>query len=273
MPAPEAPPGADDAADLELLREAALAAGAIARRHFGAGPAAWEKSGGQGPVSEADLEIDRMLRARLLDARPGYGWLSEESEDDPERLGAGSVFIVDPLDGTRAFLEGQSGFCHALAVARGGRVTAAVVHLPMLEQTYAARIGAGAFRNGARLACAARDRLEGARVLASRDQLLPARWPGGLPPVARHFRSALAWRLCLVAEGAFDAAISLRDCWDWDIAAGALIAAEAGARVTDRHGAALRFNTPAPRSAGVLAGPGGVHAGLLMALGVTGGAA
>ena len=281
MPAPEPRPlraaaarrgggreAAQDAADLDLMLEAAREAGHIARRHFRTGPTAWEKSGGKGPVSEADLEIDRMLRRRLLGARPDYGWLSEETEDSPARLSAPAVFIVDPLDGTRAFLDGQNGFCHALAVARAGQVTAAVVHLPMLEQTYSARIGAGAFRDGLRLTCPPRASLTGARLLASGEQLAPMHWPGGLPAVARHFRPALAWRLCLVAEGAFDGAVTLRDAWHWDIAAGALIACEAGALVTDRFGAALRFNTRAPCSAGLIAGPEGVHSGLLAALGV-----
>jgi myo-inositol-1(or 4)-monophosphatase len=221
-------------------------------------------------VSEADLEIDLMLRERLLAARPGYGWLSEETEDAPDRLAADALFIVDPIDGTRAFLEGQKGFAHALAIARGGRVTAAVVHLPLLERTYTARAGGGAFLNDRPLVTPMRTGLLGARVLASRGQLDPAHWPGGLPAVERHFRPSLAWRLCLVAEGAFHGTVTLRDTWDWDTAAATLIVEEAGARVTDRHGTPLAFNTPAPRSAGLIAGPAGVHAGFLTALGVPG---
>lgn len=274
MPAHDSPPGtgpdrgaARDTADLALLIEAARAAGTIAAGHFGQGPASWNKSGGQGPVSEADLEIDRMLRARLSAARPDYGWLSEETEDGAARLAARSLFIVDPIDGTRAFLNGDKGFAHALAVVRDGRVHAAVVHLPLMGLTYSARRGGGA-REGARaLAPSPRGTLAGARVLASQGQLAPALWPCGLPAVERHFRPSLAWRLCLVAEGAFDATVSLRDTWDWDTAAAALIAEEAGIRVTDRHGAALAFNTPAPRSAGLLAAPPAVHAEMLARLG------
>jgi myo-inositol-1(or 4)-monophosphatase len=272
LPAPEpaALPGADHAGDLALLTGAALAAGEIARRHFGQGPAAWEKAAGQGPVSEADLEIDLMLRDRLLAARPGYGWLSEETEDAPDRLAAEAVFIVDPIDGTRAFLEGQKGFAHALAIARGGQVTAAVVHLPLLERTYTARAGGGAFLNDRPLLTPMRKGLMGARVLASRGQLDPGHWPGGLPAVERHFRPSLAWRLCLVAEGAFHGTVTLRDTWDWDTASATLIAEEAGTRVTDRHGARLAFNTADPRSAGLIAGPAGVHADFMAALSVRG---
>ena len=102
MPVPErsageAPGAEDHSGDVALLNEAARAAGEIARRHFGRGPASWEKEAGQGPVSEADLEIDLMLRDRLLSARPGFGWLSEETEDDPARLAAPAIFIVDPI--------------------------------------------------------------------------------------------------------------------------------------------------------------------------------
>ena len=86
-------------------------------------------------------------------------------------------------------------------------------------------------------------------MLTARKQMLPEHWPGGPPPMQRHFRSSLAWRMCLVAEGRFDAMLTFRRAFEWDIAAGALIAAEAGARVTDGHGAELRFNS-ARRGAG-----------------------
>ena len=249
-----------------MLLGAAEAAGAIAARHFGARPEVWEKDAGQGPVTEADLEIDRMLRARLLAARPGYGWLSEETPDDAARLASEAVFIVDPIDGTRAFIEGNKGFAHALAVARAGRVTAAVVHLPLMALTYAARAGGGALLNDRPLVVAPRKGLVGAHVLARRSQLEPGLWPGGLPLIHRHFRPSLAWRLCLVAEGAFDATVTLRDTWDWDTAAAALIAEEAGARVTDRLGKPLIFNTPEPRSSGLIAAAPGVHRGFLEGL-------
>jgi len=245
--------------DLALLGEAARAAGAIARRHFGTRPRAWEKGAGQGPVSEADLEIDAMLRARLTAARPGYGWLSEESPDDPARLAAADLFVVDPLDGTRAFLDGRPEFAHALAVVRGGRPVAAVVHLPLLGLTYEASAGGGARLNGRPLAAAPPPALAAARLLVGRSQLAPGLWPGGAPVAARQARPALAWRLCLVAEGAYDGTLTFRDVWHWDIAAGALVAGEAGLVVTDRAGAPLRFNTAVPRSPGLVVAPAALH--------------
>jgi myo-inositol-1(or 4)-monophosphatase len=268
LPAPD-PAGIDLAADLALLTDAATAAGQIAARHFGTGVATWDKGGGQGPVTAADLEVNAWLHEHLRAARPGYGWLSEEGDAlaDTARLSAPATFVIDPIDGTRAFIEGQKSFAHALAVVVAGRPVVAVVHLPLLGLTYRASLGQGAWLGDQRLKASPRSALLGARVLAARPMLEPHRWPGGLPPVERHFRPSLAWRLALVGEGRFDAMITLRDTWDWDIAASALIAAEAGAQVTDRAGAPLAFNTLLARSPGVLAGPAPLHAALLTALG------
>ena len=249
--------------DLALLVEAAEEAGRIARRYWRAKPKAWEKPGGEGPVTEADLAVDAMLRKRLLAARPGYGWLSEETEDDPARLAADRVFIVDPIDGTRAFMAGEEGFSHALAVAEAGRITAAVVYLPAADKLYTAEAGGGAQLNGRALVPATRDRLEGARVLASAQALGPAHWPGGPPPVERHFRASLAHRLCLVADGSFDATLTFRPAWEWDIAAGALIATEAGVAATGPMGEPLRFNSAQPLVPGLVVANPLLHEALL----------
>ncbi len=261
MPAPDAAPR--DAEDLALLLDAAQAAAPVAMGHFRDRPAAWDKPGGAGPVSEADLAVDALLRETLLAARPDYGWLSEETEDDPARLERASVFIVDPIDGTRAFLNGDPGFAHALAVVRDGRVTAAVVHLPAMGLTYAARAGGGATLNGHPLRVGEGPDMGGARLLGGKAVLAPAHWPGGVPPVTRAFRTSLAWRLCLVAEGRYDATMALRSVWEWDSAAASLIALEAGVTVTDRTGAALGFNAAHPAADGLLAAPPRLHGQLL----------
>jgi len=248
--------------DLALLAGAAEAAGAIALGHFRGDVETWEKPG-EGPVTEADLAIDRMLRAELGAARPDYGWLSEESEGQPDRASRERVFIVDPIDGTRAFIAGELGWGPALAVAERGRVVAAVMHLPARGEIFAAALGQGATLNGAPIRASDRVVLEGATALAASAQLKSDLWPGGAPSVERHFRPSLAYRMALVAEGRFDAMLTLRDTWEWDVAAGALIAAEAGACVTDRLGAAPVFNNPTPSVAGLIAGACDVHAGLL----------
>lgn len=269
MPAAETGPGnggADWSADLALLRGAAEEAGRIAMRHFRRDPKSWDKEGGLGPVSEADLEVDAMLRRELLAARPDHGWLSEETEDDPARLVCERVFICDPIDGTRAFIAGETGFSHALALSVGGRVKAAVVHLPAREETYWAVAGGGAFRNGEPIAPSACTDPDAAAFLVSRPHLQAEHWPGGAPQVRPQFRPSLAWRLCLVAAGRFDAMLTLRPAWEWDVAAGDLIASEAGAVVTDRGGAPVRYNAEHPRAAGMLAAAAGLHPQLLARL-------
>jgi myo-inositol-1(or 4)-monophosphatase len=250
-------------ADLALLCDAAKAAGAVAMAHFGRAPAAWEKPGGAGPVSDADLAVDAWLKQSLRAARPGYGWLSEESPDDPVRLSHERVFIVDPIDGTRAFLAQKPGWCVALAVAVAGHVTAAAAFLPVSGELYAAARGAGATRDGVRLRPSARAEPVGASVLAGAPQMEAQHWPGGAPAVARAFRPSLVHRLCLVAAGEADATLTFREAWEWDIAAGALIAEEAGCTVTDAHGAPPRFNAPAPRLPGLIAAPPALHDALM----------
>lgn len=249
--------------DLRLLMDAARAAGDIASPFWRQSPKTWEKDAGAGPVTEADLAVDEMLKDRLLAARPDYGWLSEETEDGAARLGKSRVFIIDPIDGTRAFLAGEKTWSHSLAVAENGKITAAVVYLPLRDELFSASIGAGSFLNDAQLQLADRDKLEGATVLSSRPNLDAIHWHGGALPVERHFRSSIAFRLALIAQGRFDAMLTLRDSWEWDVAAGSLIASEAGAGVTDRDGWAPVFNKETPKLAGFFAAPKGIHAQLV----------
>ena len=136
MPARD--PATDRAPDLALLEQAAREAGAIALRFWRQSPQVWDKPDGAGPVTEADLAVNAHLERLLRGARPDYGWLSEESPDDPARLAAEHCFIVDPIDGTRAFIDGQVGFSHALAVVRRGEPVAGVVHLPAQRRHHAA---------------------------------------------------------------------------------------------------------------------------------------
>ncbi len=253
--------------DLALLIEAAAEASEIAMRYWRTDQSVWNKEGGAGPVSEADLAVDAHLRARLLAARPGYGWLSEETEDGAARLAARRVFIVDPIDGTRAFVAHERTWAVSLAVTEDGEVVAGVVQLPACRKLYAAARGRGARLNGAPIRVAeGRKSLAGARVLAARSVLEPAVWREDVPPVQREFRPSLAYRMCLVAEGRYDAMLTHRPAWEWDIAAGTVIAREAGALVTDRHGSPLRFNTESARADGVVAAPPATHAALIAAL-------
>lgn len=259
-------PPVDRQADLQLLLDHARAAGEIARRHHGTDVETWEKDQGAGPVTAADMEIDAMLRERLTAARPGYGWLSEETEDDTARCARDVAFIVDPIDGTRAFMRAGDDFCHALAIAEAGEVVAAAAYFPIKDEMYWAVKGGGAFHDGAPIHVSGRTELEGATALAGKPQLSPKNWPGGPPPVAHQFRNSLVYRHCLVARGRFDLAFTLRDAWEWDVAAGELIAEEAGATVSTARGERHRYNAPHPRMKGVIIGPPALHEAVLRRL-------
>lgn len=249
--------------DLALLIDAAKAAGAEARRHFRGELDIRHKEGDGSPVTQADLAVNRVLEAMLRPARPDYGWLSEESPDRAERLMRDRVFIVDPIDGTRSFIEGSETWAHALAVVHRGVVEAAVVYLPIRNKLYAAAAGGGARLNGQPIAVSRQAGADDASVLATRPTLDEHHWPGGLPRLNRSHRPSLAYRLSLVAEGRYDAMLTLRPTWEWDIAAGALLLSEAGAKVSDRRGGTLRFNNPHPQTDGVLVANPALHAALL----------
>mgnify|MGYP003543345234 CR=1 FL=1 len=159
--------------DLTLLEDAARAAGEIAHRFWRKSPEVWDKGDGAGPVSEADYAVNRMLEAELRGARPDYGWLSEESPDGPARLATERQFILDPIDGTRAFLDGDTSFAHSLAVAEAGKIAAAVVYLPMREALYAASSDGPARLNGEVLEVSRPSEIASATVLTSKVTLAP----------------------------------------------------------------------------------------------------
>ena len=239
--------------DLDLLHDAALAAGEIAMQFYGKSPEAWDKGDGAGPVSEADLAIDKMLQAEFFTARPDYGVLSEETDDDPIRLEKERVFIIDPIDGTRSFLNKHENFATSLAVAEKGHITAAVVHLPAKGLTFTAARGEGAYLDGMPITSDSRTEIKGARFLASGSQTCTDLWRDGPPPIERHFRSSLAYRLCLVAQGRFDGMLTLRRTWEWDVAAGHLICEEAGVKVTTQRGGVAMYNDKSACMDGMIA--------------------
>lgn len=213
----------------------------------------WEKAGGE-PVCEIDLAVDRLLRERLHAIDPAAAWLSEESVDDPVRLEAERVWVVDPIDGTRDYLRGRPGWAVSVALVERGRAVLGVLESPARGERWLAQAGGGATRNGAPIAVAPRDVLEGARVPAEQ---LPRR-DRDLVAVAKP--NSIALRMAMVAAGEADLVATMRWGHEWDIAAAALIAGEAGAVVTDVLGAPLAFNTPTAAAFGVLVTAPGIHA-------------
>lgn len=233
--------------DLALLEEAARAAGRLMLERR-AGVRVQRKADGS-PVTDADLAVDALLRERLCGARPDYGWLSEESVDHPDRLGRARVFVVDPIDGTTAYIRGKPWFAVSLAVVEHGRPVAGVVFAPELDELYAAAQGEGATLDGVRVRAGGACDLKGCTMVGDPAHFPSPAWPA--MEVAR--RNALAYRLCLVAAGRFDAAVSASPKREWDLAAGALIATEGGAAVTDARGRPLVFNTPDALCPGLVA--------------------
>lgn len=224
---------------------------------------AWEKAPGD-PVSEADIALDRFLKDALMSARPDYGWLSEESDEEGRE--ARRRFVVDPIDGTRAFVKGRSDFCVSLAVVEDGQPVAAALYAPVEDALYTAGTGQGATRGGEPITVSAAASIAGARLMGDAGRLVDLR---DLGAETIHINS-VALRLALTASGAADGLVAVRPKKDWDLAAGHLILSEAGGVITGHMGGALRYGRPGARQpAPVAAGPA-LHALLLERLAADG---
>lgn len=254
-------------ADAALLEQAVREAGGIAMRFFRKDPRRWDK-GEDNPVSEADIAIDRQLREALAGPRPHYGWLSEESADDKSRLDRRAVWIVDPIDGTRAFLEGRPQFSISVALVLDGVPVLAAVYAPAVGELYQAAAGRGATLNGRPIRVSARPDLRGARILTTRSVFNRMRKLADLPEAESHYRNSIAYRLALTASGSFDASITLSEKSEWDVAAGDLIVREAGGLVSDAWGGDLPYNQPLPVHRTLIAAAPQLHAPLLHAAGL-----
>jgi myo-inositol-1(or 4)-monophosphatase len=250
------------AADRELLVDAVREAGAIAREGFASVSKSWEKSKGN-PVTETDLAVDRFLKERLIAARPDYGWLSEESADTTDRLGKSRLFIVDPIDGTLSFIKRTHEFTICGCVVDNGAPVAAAIFNPMTNEMFAAASGAGATLNGEAIRVTARAELEGCRVLVARDVIEHPAWPRPWPKMEVGKRASIAYRMALVAAGAYDAMMALSSKHEWDTAAGALIVAEAGGLATSHTGAALAYNQPTPTHRSLVCAGPALHTAIL----------
>jgi myo-inositol-1(or 4)-monophosphatase len=252
--------------DRSLIEDAVRAAGDIARRYFGGDYRRWDKSAGQ-PVTEADLAVDTYLRETLKKARPDYGWLSEETEDDTSRLGKTNVFVVDPIDGTIAFLKKRPHFTICAALVRDGRPVIGVVLNPVLEECFAANIGEGATLNGAPIHVSDRAELEGCRMCAARSMFEHPAWNDPpnrpWPPMHIETRNSVAYRMALVASGAYDATLALSAKRDWDMAAADIIVREAGGIVTTHDGTVPRYNGESTLQPSLIAAGPKLHAQIL----------
>jgi myo-inositol-1(or 4)-monophosphatase len=258
---------AELAHDRELLREAMRAAGALALEQFRSERRHWYKAPGQ-VVTAADLAIDRLLHERLLGARPDDGWLSEERADDGSRLARPRLWVVDPIDGTRAFADGVPQFAISVALLLDGEPALGAVLNPATGEHFEAAQGGGAWLGPERLRVSAHSDLAGARLLSSRTEMARRRWPQLIPEAHITAIGSLAYKLALVAAGRFDGLLSLRPCHDWDLAAALLLLREAGGLITTARGEPIVLNRPASLSHLGLAAAGtpALHRALVMRL-------
>ncbi|WAT17259.1 3'(2'),5'-bisphosphate nucleotidase CysQ [Aurantiacibacter sp. MUD11] len=212
----------------------------------------WEKSPGS-LVCEADLEVDTFLHRELGALLPAAGWLSEETADSAERLEKGLIWLVDPIDGTRDFIRGRTGWAVSVALISAGRPLIGALVAPAREEVWSATAGKGAWRNGKRLQASTRKQFTGARVpvhdLPKEDQ--------DLTKVDQP--NSIALRVAMVAADEADLVATVRWGYEWDIAAAALIAREAGAAVTDAFGKPLAYNKRDPRAFGLLVSAPAIH--------------
>ncbi|MBB5706989.1 inositol monophosphatase family protein [Sphingopyxis panaciterrulae] len=219
----------------------------------------WHKSH-DNPVSDVDLAVDARLKAVLGAMVPEAGWLSEETADNADRLSRRAMWCVDPIDGTRDFIRGRPGWAVSVALVVDGAPELGVLYAPALDELWVAQRGRGATLNGEALRASRRTRFDGARVPAD-----------SLPRIDRDLvmvtkPNSIALRIALVADDRADLVATLRWGFEWDVAAAALIAAEAGATVTDAFGAPLAFNTPRAQAFGVIACAPGIHAAVVARL-------
>jgi myo-inositol-1(or 4)-monophosphatase len=249
------------ARDHELLCEAVREAGQLAQNYFEQGVEHWDKAPGD-PVSEADHAVDALLQERLLGARPDYGWLSEETEDDESRLSKERVWVVDPIDGTRAFIKGRPEFTVCVGLVQAGRPIAAAVFNPASKQMFEATAGGGARLNGRAIAPGRKSDLVDARLLTGDWMFSRAgvKRPKGLTVTAIN---SIAYRICLVACGQYDGVVSLNGKSDWDLAAADLIANEAGARMTGSRGEGFTYDRENVRHHSLIVAGPAMHGALL----------
>lgn len=235
----------DPAQDLALIADAAHRAGALALQLRAAGLETAFKEG-DSPVTNADLATDALIKDLLTAARPDYGWLSEETRDDPARRARRRLFVVDPIDGTRAFIKGRPWWAVSVAVVEDDRPIAGVVFAPDLDETYSAQVGGGAQLNGAAIHASQWDAVEGCGMVGDARMFAHPAWPTPWPPMRIEARNSTALRMCVIAAGAFDATLALVPKFDWDLAAADLIAREAGAFVGDHLGRGFVYNGAKP---------------------------
>ena len=247
-------------AELEVAERAARDAGAAIMELFRGKFEVRQKSKNN-PVTTADLEANRIIRECIQKNFLNDGWLSEEDQDDSSRLALSRVWVVDPIDGTKEFIEGVPQFAISIGFVVDGRPKVAVVFNPAKERFYKAAVGQGAFLNGAAIHVTARDQINGSALLVSRSEP-QKRFQVFVDRCALRPVGSIAYRLAKVAGGDGDGTLTFRTIYEWDICAGVLMVEEAGGKVVDGDGNLMMFNRQPAKHKGVVAANAGLTAGL-----------
>ncbi|GLQ24828.1 hypothetical protein GCM10007853_27020 [Algimonas ampicilliniresistens] len=248
-----------DADDLALIERAVREAGRICLDAYHRNDArVWDKCENH-PVTDADIAVNDYLQAELMGARPDYGWLSEETKDDQSRRTCRRTFVVDPIDGTRAFIDRKPGFAVSVAIVENGFAVAGCVFNPLKDEFYSARQGCGATLNGKALQVGGCSAVDGCIMVGYSRKFKRLNFPD----MRYKISNSMAYRMVMVAGSHADATVSFTPKSDWDVAAATLIATEAGAHVTDLNGKLHRYDGETTSGMGVICASPALHALLL----------
>jgi len=227
--------------DMALLASVIREAGVLALAYFKKDMNHWKKSDNT-PVSEADIAVNQLLKQRLLTARQDYGWLSEETEDDCSRLKKQRVWVVDPIDGTRAFLRGGDDWTISVAMVENGKTITAAVLQPTESMLFTAVRGNGAYMNRKPITTTSTQNIRHCRMAANAGAFRAEYWQVPWPEMTITGYNSMALRLAHVAQGQEDATLTISSKSDWDLAAADLLVQEAGGRVSTLNGRPLIYN-------------------------------
>jgi myo-inositol-1(or 4)-monophosphatase len=238
--------------DILTRIEAAIEAARVVFARFTPGAIETEYKIGRDPVTEADRAVDAVLRQNLL--RDGEGWLSEESVDDVSRLSKSRVWVIDPLDGTREFVQGIPEFCVSIGFVENGKPVAGGIYNPATKESFLGAIDTGVLYNGEPSCPSQRQTLDGALILASRSEVKRGEWKqfeNG--PFRVQAMGSVAYKLALVSGGLADVTFTLTPKNEWDVAAGAALVRSAGGFVSTLEKTDLTANLRDPLLSGLVA--------------------
>ena len=239
--------------NIQIMQQAAREAGAILLKYYKTDlEIELKPEAGNSPVTKADKEADTFLQKTLMAAQPNYGWLSEESEDDPSRLEKDIVWVVDPLDGTKAFITHNSEFSVSIGLTQNGKPVAGVIYDPLANQMISAFKGGGVYVDGKKVENRQHDNMSEMVCLTSFTERKQGLWDEYESEFQMRNNPSMALKLAHVAAGLADFTVTLKPKGEWDTAAGHIMCEEAGLTVLDLYGKEVTYNHEVPLIDGMI---------------------